>query len=503
MSKKACKFKTGKPGFGCKDGKLYRFEKKSVLVLAPWPEPQAWVKSHRKGWHSSRKRADKVFTEILFPRGDEERHLLDGDPYLRVWTEDPSAPGAEEREDYVRRYGTEQIDPELILEMRAEVMKRRAEVERINPAIQYVRRMQARYFDQIPDEVRTELLRYGSRRWHLLCLYARCPGALDLSRSNPALCYALASSWIFHKPAVKLPMRAARALAGKKQRQILGWLGFPTTEAARRLLQKIDPAALSVVRLLQIREMLANDGEMVQWLSHLPRIDPRMLEIVTTKWYRPLLTGRLLREIDALPVDTRGKPPELVLFRDMDQLKWRLPDAPVRGRFVSMRRLQGYHDELAEMDRRRWEERRASGRVEGPFPLPPFAGTATIRPLRSPDELYREGAEMHHCVGIYGDQVRAGRCYIYQVLEPVRATMQIVWNPSAGKWRPGELQMAGNRKVPEAIAGQLFKELFASGDFVPEESPKMMDADWTPEPAEDDQQMRLFDLEPQGEMVSF
>ena len=63
--------------------------------------------------------------------------------------------------------------------------------------------------------------------------------------------------------------------------------------------------------------------------------------------------------------------------------------------------------------------------------------------------------------------------------------------------------MAGNRKVPEAIAGQLFKELFASGDFVPEESPKMMDADWTPEPAEDDQQMRLFDLEPQGEMASF
>lgn len=487
------KAKKGKSRYGYRDGKLYYFERLSVLVLAPWPKPQAWFKNSRVGWHSSRKRADKVFSGILFSRGGEERHLLDGDSSLRVWTEDPSAPGAEEREGYVRRYGMEQIDPELILEMRAEVMKRRAEVERINPVFQYIRRMQARYFDEIPDEVRTELLRYGSRRWHLLCLFARCPGALDLSRSNPALCYALASNWVFHKPAVKLPMRAARALAGKKQRQILGWLGFPTTEAARRLLQKIDPAALNVVRLLQIREMLANDGEMVQWLSHLPRIDPRMLEIVTTRWYRPLLTGRLLREIDALPVGTRGKPPELLLFQDVDRLRWRLPDAPVRGPFKSLRRLQAYHDELAEVDRQRWEEQRAAGRAGGPFPLPPFAGTAAIRPLRTADELYREGVEMKHCVGIYGDQVRAGQCYIYQVLEPVRATLQVVWNPSARKWQPGELQQAGNRKVPETVAARLFEDVFASGKFVPEEGSERLDAGWMPEPV-DDWQMLLFDL---------
>ena len=360
------KSKSGKARYGYRDGKLYYFERLSVLVLAPWPKPQAWFKNSREGWHSSRKRADKVFSHILFARGDEELHLLDGDTSLRVWTEDPSVPGAEERESYSRRYGLDRIDPELVLEMRAEVMKRRSGLERINPAVQYVRRMQAKYFDQIPDAVRAELLRYCSRRWHLLCLFARCPGAQDLSRSNPALCYALASNWVFHKPAVKLPMRAARALAGKKQHHILGWLGFPATEAARRLLQKIEPATLSVVRLLQIREMLANDGEMVQWLAHLPRIDPRMLEIVTTRWYRPLLTGRLLREIDALPVGTRGKPPELLLFRDLDQLRWRLPAAPGRGRFENMRQLKAYHDELTELDLRRWEDQRAAVRAEGP-----------------------------------------------------------------------------------------------------------------------------------------
>lgn len=88
MSKAAEKFKTGKPGFGYKDGKLFRFEKKSVLVLAPWPNPQSWFKSHRKGWHSSRKRADRVFTDALYAKGDIDKNLLyfeiEDDANLRI-----------------------------------------------------------------------------------------------------------------------------------------------------------------------------------------------------------------------------------------------------------------------------------------------------------------------------------------------------------------------------------------------------------------------------------
>jgi hypothetical protein len=54
----------------------------------------------------------------------------------------------------------------------------------------------------VPAEVRMELERYAERRWHLLSVMARCPGALDLSRANPALLFALANNWVFHKPAV-------------------------------------------------------------------------------------------------------------------------------------------------------------------------------------------------------------------------------------------------------------------------------------------------------------
>jgi hypothetical protein len=109
MSKAAEKFKTGKPGFGYKDGKLFRFEKKSVLVLAPWPNPQSWFKSHRKGWHSSRKRADRVFTDALYAKGDIDKNLLyfeiEDDANLRIWTGDPAVPDPEEVRQFNHYYG--------------------------------------------------------------------------------------------------------------------------------------------------------------------------------------------------------------------------------------------------------------------------------------------------------------------------------------------------------------------------------------------------------------
>ena len=68
------------------------------------------------------------------------------------------------------------------------------------------------FVNMIPEEVRLELLRYSNRKWHLMSILARCPGAMDLSRSNPALLFALASNWAFHRPSVKQPIRAARGL---------------------------------------------------------------------------------------------------------------------------------------------------------------------------------------------------------------------------------------------------------------------------------------------------
>lgn len=62
----------------------------------------------------------------------------------------------------------------------------------------------------------------------------------------------------------------------------------------------------------------------------------------------------------------------------------------------------------------------------GPPPLP---GTASIRPIRTVEELREEGRLMEHCVGSYVNSVANGDSYIYKVLRPQRATLQIRINP--------------------------------------------------------------------------
>jgi len=97
---------------------------------------------------------------------------------------------------------------------------------RIRHARERDREVARRFLGSIPDDILSEVSRYWTRKWYVLNVLARCPGAMDLSRSNPALLYALASNWVFHKPAVTRPMRAARSLVNRKQRDIMEWLGF-------------------------------------------------------------------------------------------------------------------------------------------------------------------------------------------------------------------------------------------------------------------------------------
>lgn len=507
MRKTAGKFKTGKPGYGCKDGKLYRFEKKSVLVLAPWPEPQAWFKNHRKDWHSSRKRADKVFSGALYAKGDIDKDVFGGenenDPRLKVWAGDPTNPDPEEIAQYVHTHGVEPRVPEEIIDERQKINERRAQYEKCRRVVQYVRHLQAPYFDAIPEDIRSELLRYWNRRWHLFCLFARCPGSVDLSRSNPALCYALASNWVFHKPAVRLPLRAARSLIAKKQKDILAWLGFPGTETTRRIMAKLDPRVLNIRFLWRFREKLGN-AELVKWLSHLRQINPSVAEMITQRRYFPFLTSRLLQEASLEePVLQRSQSAARMLD-DTLRMSARLPGVFCPARFSSLRQLEAVHDDLSRLQERQWERNRAlieqAGESPSTFPSPPFAGTESIQPILTPDELHAEGREMGHCVGIYDERVVQGHCFIYRVSAPVRATMEIFLSDGKG-WQPGQLRQARNMPVLKPLANQLFNEVFSSGKYFAGEKVELMDEGWTREEAKDDRQLTLFDLALQGDPV--
>jgi len=59
------------------------------------------------------------------------------------------------------------------------------------------------------------------------------------------------------------------------------------------------------------------------------------------------------------------------------------------------------------------------------FPPPPLPGDADIVPITTIKDLQDEGAIMHNCVGSYTEKVQTGECFIYRVIRPQRATLEI------------------------------------------------------------------------------
>ena len=72
------------------------------------------------------------------------------------------------------------------------------------------------------------------------------------------------------------------------------------------------------------------------------------------------------------------------------------------------------------------------------FPPAPFADTATIQSIKTPDALQLETQLMRHCVASYTDRVYDGQYAVYKVLEPERLTLGLSLRPS-GSARSGSV----------------------------------------------------------------
>ena len=76
----------------------------------------------------------------------------------------------------------------------------------------------------------------------------------------------------------------------------------------------------------------------------------------------------------------------------------------------------------------------------------PLKGTKSIIPLTTAEELQQEGRQMAHCVGSYAERVQKGRCFIYKVLRPSRATLCIA-RDERGLWHLESLKGHRNAEV--------------------------------------------------------
>jgi hypothetical protein len=461
-----------------KDGKYFEFDPRQILVMTAWPDPRAWRRTKTIDWKQVRMQANIIsWWDMALPEKEIVEHLLTtnfGGEVRAPWGD------MVEIQHHVNRHLLAQFTARLE-NLEDLFLPSFSWPEAINSDRKWdllfeakTLLVQYRWLCQIPLPIRTALQVFKDRRWQVLNLLARCPGAHDLCLSNPALAFALANNWCFHRPAVKQPYRAARALVRKKQRVIAGWLGFPPNNAAVRVLAKIQPEGLSMKRFLYFKEAM-KDPVVFELLAHLPTIDAAVMELMNSRMLRPRLSYALLREVCELEKNLTGLlPPDK--NADTDGLRWliglicdvvglmknprcreRWPD-----QFRSIAHLKEFHDLAAMRLYANPDLQLQMILAENiAFPPPPFPGSADIQPIATPQDLFDEGRRMHHCIGSYIDRVRYGGFYAYRVMSPIRATLAIRQNPER-EWVADQSVTFANEPIAELDRESLYSALFAS-----------------------------------------
>ena len=119
--------------------------------------------------------------------------------------------------------------------------------------------------------------------------------------------------------------------------------------------------------------------------------------------------------------------------------------------FKAIRRL---HD--------RWTDRlnqRQTQVVNGPtlFPPPPVPGNDEIHPITSLEDLQAEGRLMHHCITVYQPKILARESYIYRMLVPERATIELKLEANA--IRISQISLAYNAQPNAATEAAVLRWL--------------------------------------------
>ena len=338
----------------------------------------------------------------------------------------------------------------------------------------------AEFRTTLPAEIARVLEPFSSHQWNLLELLAARPEAMQLATHNPVLAYLLANNDHFRKNLTKPPAYLAEWRLDYTQDKLLEWLGFPGRPAISKLLRKIRPDAISIPLARLLRGALKSEPSPLPLLSHLKQLNRGVLGLAVLVHLQPYLTPKLMEEasscVDGRPEDDPGEKlikvlaaneahrlampiPPIRFLRQIDQLlNERLPAAIVAKRVQAeaermaceVRRMEAEAEAAAQVARaqeRRGARIRARQKMKtdsDKFPLPPE--TEFIIRLQTELDAKNEGKEQHNCVATYASQVAAQSVFIYRVLQPERATLELGINRQ-GYWDIVQLVVARNKPV--------------------------------------------------------
>jgi hypothetical protein len=377
------------PGFRFKEGKLYAFAEDGVMVLETWPVLRAL-----------RKREDRPWEEFA--------------PDFRV----------------VQPYRPRKVKPSPQLELELGPIPTK-------PTAVSLAQQRKWAFDRfrfsLPKPVAARAEKFRSRQWTLLQLFHARAETLEFAEQNPALCFALANFRCFIRGA----LGDAVKMSASRQRDVAGWLGFPSTEGTSRILAKLKAESVSVELLNPMRDAM-KDPEFAKTLAHLPQLNAGVVAIATDPELRASVTPKLLNEVAEAPSE-KYLASTATLIRDTLRMFFRVNPHRGKPQFQCLARVREIHDEISTQYLRIEDPGLAAYR----FPRPPLRGTPDIVPICTVEELIAEGRAQDNCVATYAERVQSRHTFIYRVLKPERATLSIVRGPD-GDWQIGELQRRGN-----------------------------------------------------------
>ncbi|MBF0121705.1 MAG: PcfJ domain-containing protein [Desulfobacterales bacterium] len=307
-----------------------------------------------------------------------------------------------------------------------------------------------KFLNCIPKKIQELVSSYSYLQTTLLQYMAKTDSAIELMETVPILLWIIAyiantEYWEYEQ---------LENFFSKKRKKILKIALGKEYSSTIKFLKKIHLIDGDEAELKIINTALSNQA-LIQSLRHYPAIPVSILSILIKQPF--WLNSKIIHHILTLPDDDKN-----FKLSELNQAACLCYDAinigqalGIQNSFQILNQLKGLneikrlHDRwsnrLNNINKQRLKDKYASEleRMKVLFPEPPILGNEFIQPIICEESLFIEGIEMKHCVGSYTNKILNGESYIYKVLAPQRATLEIEYIQS--KWRIAQLKLAKNQ----------------------------------------------------------
>ncbi|PMH46565.1 hypothetical protein BCU68_00510 [Vibrio sp. 10N.286.49.B3] len=275
------------------------------------------------------------------------------------------------------------------------------------------------WLSTIPDGFLSKTGLLPEHQYQMLWLAANSDKAKDILAVRPLILALICERY---------PVDNSKALSVAElgQRQILDHLGFASTKAVLRFIDKLDLTYHRTSEIIYVMKMLDARTGYFKRFSHYSKVNFASLSLDHT---HPFLTGTHLgRAIGQISYTTRLK--ITLCIEDTLRLGQALGvQAPMENivNLTDYQSLVELHDE--------WVRRRNDMRIESTKPTDadiPYTKhlheTASISQIVDYQELCKEGKDMLHCIAVYHNRIAQGRYAAFKLTHPERMTVGVTIN---------------------------------------------------------------------------